>query len=86
MDFNFFRRKKENNLNLFQLEPSQIIVPQPQRFNNVEFCFQFDDENPQVFGTGGEEFTMTIKPQVDGVITFQHEGKKFKIFARETQQ
>lgn len=86
MDFKFFRRKKESNLNLFQLEPTQIIASQPQRFNNVEFCFQFDDEDPQVFGLGGEGFTITIKPQVDGIMTFQHEGKRFKIFAREFQQ
>lgn len=86
MNFKFFRGKEESGLNLFQLEPTQLLTLQPQRFNNVEFCFQFDDGEPQIFGSGSERLTLTIEPQVDGVITFQHEGRRFKIFAREVQQ
>ena len=86
MNFKFFRGKEESGLNLFQLEPTQLLTLQPQRLNNAEFCFQFDDEEPQVFASGNERCTLNIEPQENGVISFQHEGKRFKLFAREVQQ
>lgn len=82
MDFKFFRGS-ENGLSLFRLEPTQILTLRGQRYENVQYCFQFDDEEPQVFGTGSEDLTLRIEPRADGVITFQHQGRRFKIFARE---
>lgn len=60
-----------------------INLYQPRRFNNVEFCFQFDDEEPVSFGTGTNDLHIHISPTPNGNITFNNNGKVFKIFARE---
>lgn len=86
MGFKFFRGDNENTLNLFRLEPTQLLTLTPQTFNNVEFCFQFDNEEPQVFAAGSERLTLNIEPQENGNISFNHQGRTFKIFARERQQ
>ena len=85
MEFKFLRG---NSSSLFQLEPMQTLSLRPYlRFNpqNVEFCFQFDDEEPPVFASGPNECHITINPTAEGNIHFHHNGRIFKLFARERQ-
>lgn len=84
MDFKFLRGKENNHF--LTLEPMQVLSLRPQQQNlNNEYCFQFDDDEPFVFGTGGGDLTITITPTTDGNITFEHNNRTFKIFARERQ-
>ena len=80
-DFKFF---KDNDTQLYF--GNSLLTIQPQiTYDNVEFCFQFDDEEPTVFSHGTEEITIKIEPTSGGHITFTTNDKKFKIFARERQ-
>ena len=83
MNFKFFKGKEE--FGILSLEPMQVLSLRNERHNNNEYCFQFDDEEPYVFGQGHETLTMTIQPTTGGNISFQHNGRTFKIFARERQ-
>ena len=59
---------------------------QPRFVNNVEFCFQFNDDNPISFGTGPNDLHIHITPTPNGNITFtNNDGQTFKIFARERE-
>jgi hypothetical protein len=79
-DFKFF---KENDTQLCYWND---LLAQPQiRYDNVEFCFQFDDDEPTVFARGTEEISIKIQPTSDGNITFTTNDKQFTIFARERQ-
>ena len=55
------------------------------KFEQTEFCFQFDDDEPQVFAVGNERLTMEISPNNTANITFETNGRIFRIFARERQ-
>jgi len=81
MNFKFFEGK--NNLSLM-LEPTQLLTLTRQRFNpeNVEFCFQFGDEEPIVFATGPNECTIRLSPTSESNITFNDNDRVFKLFAR----
>lgn len=83
-DFKFLRNDESiATFNLMDYEP-QFTIRQP-RFNNVEFCFQFGDEEPVVFGSGPNDLHINISPTPNGNITFNDNGRVFKIFARERQ-
>ena len=82
MNFKFLTENK----NSFQLEPMQVLSLRPHpTFNpqNVEFCFQFDDEEPFVFATGPNECHITLNTTRDGTMSFRNNGRTFKLFARE---
>ena len=82
MNFKFF----QGNNNMFlQLEPTQLLTLNRHRFNpeNVEFCFQFGDDEPVVFATGPNECSIHLNPTTDANIAFNNNGKEFKLFARE---
>jgi hypothetical protein len=81
MNFKFFEGK--NNLSLM-LEPTQLLTLTRQRFNpeNVEFCFQFGDEEPIVFATGPNECSIRLSPTSESNITFNDNDRVFKLFAR----
>jgi len=82
MNFKFF----QGNNNMFlQLEPTQLLTLNRRRFNpeNVEFCFQFGDDEPVVFATGPNECSIRLNPTTDANIAFNNNGKEFKLFARE---
>ncbi len=84
MDFKFLRGNENNHF--LRLEPMQVLSLRPQQQNlNNEYCFQFDDDEPVVFGTGTENLTITVTPTTDGNITFNHNNRTFKIFARGRQ-
>lgn len=50
---------------------------------DCEYCFQFDDDEPQVFADGSNNLTITVTPTTGGYMTFTHGGRSFRIFARE---
>lgn len=80
MNFKFFKGKD----NLFlELEPTQLLSITRQTFDNVEFCFQFDDNDPIVFATGSNECTLRLNNTSEGYITFSDQNNRFKLFARE---
>lgn len=74
-------------------EIGEIKLVEPKKIENCEWCFQFDDDEPQVFAWTDELLTLEEEPKVvftisnleNSYITFQNTqtGKKFKIFARE---
>jgi len=77
MNFKFLRGGEESMGNI-------LTFHQPRFQNNVEFCFQFDDGEPTVFGNGPNDLHIHITP--NGNITFtSNNGQTFKIFARERQ-
>ncbi len=83
MSFKFLRGEEEYGL--LQLEPTQLLTINQPTFTsaNVEFCFQFDDEEPVVFGQGPNDLQIHVSPTPDGNVVFNNNGKTFKIFARE---
>ena len=70
----------------------QIALNQ-EKYEECEWCFQFDEDEPQVFAWTDDELNRDEDPKViftitnvkDSYITFQNgkTGKIFKIFARE---
>ena len=82
MNFKFFEGR--NNISLM-LEPTQLLTLNRQRFNpeNIEFCFQFGDEEPIVFATGPNECSIRLSPTSEANITFNDNDRVFKLFARE---
>jgi hypothetical protein len=85
MNFKLLRGKEEYSF--LQLEPTQLLTITRPTFtpSNVEFCFQFDDEEPVVFGSGPNECSIRLAPSPDGNMTFNNNGRIFKLFARERQ-
>jgi hypothetical protein len=65
-----------------------ITLPKPIVYDNCEWCFQFDDNEPYVFAavenpTETPKVTFTINNTSESTITFTHNDRTFKIFARE---
>jgi hypothetical protein len=83
MSFKFFTGKQDMFLNL---EPTQLLtLTRQEPINNVEFCFQFDDEEPVVFATGPNECHIHLNPTTNSNMSFNDNGRVFKLFARERQ-
>lgn len=87
-DFKFFN-KNDNNLlpvgQFLQLQPlGQILRLQPQvRYEDVEFCFQFGEDEPVPFMSGSEFCQITLDNTSESNMTFTNNGNTFKLFARE---
>jgi len=83
MTFKFFTGKQDMFLNL---EPTQLLtLTRQEPINNVEFCFQFDEEEPVVFATGPNECHIHLSPTTNANMAFNDNGRVFKLFARERQ-
>lgn len=58
-------------------------------FDECEWCFQFDDNEPQVFATGSNRYKeepklmITLTNKVNSNLIFTKDGKTFKIFTRK---
>jgi hypothetical protein len=78
MDFKFF--KGDETPTLLFLQPYPTFIQ-----DNVEFCFQFGDEEPVVFATGPNDCNIRLSPTSNAEMTFNDNGKVFKLFARERQ-
>jgi hypothetical protein len=78
--------KDNDTLLEFSLSANKMLTIQPQiRFHDVEFCFQFNDDEPVVFASGTNECNITISPTTHGNIKFNDNNNVFKMFAREKQ-
>ena len=67
-------------------------IAKPERLEQCEWVFQFDDDEPQIFAWTSEDMTdedptvtFTVSNTKDAYISFTHKvsGKRFKLFARE---
>lgn len=81
-EFKFFRGEDSS---LLMTNDIPRFTFYPTRFEDCEFCFQFNDDEPVVFATGTNECNITINPTQQGNITFNDNNNVFKIFARERQ-
>ena len=78
------------------LEPiGEIKLTQPEKLEHCEWCFQFDEDAPQIFAWTSEDMKNDEEPKViftvsntkDSYITFTHKnGKSFKLFARQLSE
>lgn len=97
-EFKFFNKSDDNFLSVgpvgqfLRLQPlGQILRPQSQvryeqvRYEDVEFCFQFGEDEPVPFMSGSEFCQITLDNTSEGSMTFTDNGNTFKIFARERQ-
>lgn len=76
-----------------KLEPTgELQLAKPERLEQCEWVFQFDEDEPQIFAWTSEDMTdeeptvtFTVSNTKDAYISFTHKvsGKKFKLFARE---
>jgi hypothetical protein len=76
------------NFKFFQSNETSTLYFQPQvTFNpqDVEFCFQFGDEEPVVFASGPNDCSIRLSPTSNSEMTFNDSGRVFKLFARERQ-
>ncbi len=83
------KTKKEEVLTLD--EP--IVSISQKKYEECEWCFQFDEDEPQIFAWTDDDLNKNEDPKViftitnveNSYITFQHgnTGKIFKLFARE---
>jgi hypothetical protein len=74
------------------VDPIGEIKLTQERYEQCEWCFQFDEDEPQIFAwtndgdlTQDPILTFTVSNVKDSYITFQNSktGKVFKLFARE---
>ena len=80
MDFKFFENKKDNLLlsnQFFRIQPAI------QHYDNVEYCFQFGENEPVAFANSTNEISIKITANSEGYITFTDGDNRFTIFARE---
>ena len=87
------KTKKEVIDDVVQLEPmGEIKLAESKKLKDCEWCFQFDEDEAQVFAWTGEDDDTNEEPKViftitnteNSYITFTHKnGKNFKLFARE---
>ena len=77
-----------------QLQPMGSITLSKKKYEECEWCFQFDEDEPQIFAwTDDADLNKNEDPKViftitnveNSYITFQNgkTGKLFKLFARE---
>jgi hypothetical protein len=76
-----------------QLQSIGNITLSQKKYEECEWCFQFDEDEPQVFAWTDDDLSKNEDPKViftitnaeNSYITFQNgtSGKLFKLFARE---
>lgn len=79
--FKFFDKEEPTQSNLL------LFNGLSTRFNpeNVEFCFQFGDDEPVVFASGPNDCNIYLRPTSDANMIFNDNGRVFKLFARERE-
>ena len=76
---------------MIEFKSPEVTLTQ-KKYEECEWCFQFDEDEPQIFAWTGENDSKDEEPKVmftitntkDSYINFTHKnGKSFKLFARE---
>jgi hypothetical protein len=86
------KAKKTKKEEVLKFEEPKVSISQ-KKYEECEWCFQFDDDEPQIFAWTDNELNNNEDPKViftitnveNSYITFQNatSGKLFKLFARE---
>ena len=86
------KAKKTKKEEVVEIE-NPIIQLNQKKYEEWEWCFQFDEDKPQVFAWTDDDLNKSEDPKViftitnveNSYITFQNgeTGKLFKLFARE---
>ena len=86
------KAKKTKKEEVVEIENPTIQLNQ-KKYEECEWCFQFDEDEPQVFAWTDDDLNNSEDPKViftitnveNSYITFQNgkTGKLFKLFARE---
>jgi hypothetical protein len=89
------KTKKEEVVELESPVLDNLTIAQ-KRYDDCEWCFQFDEDEPQVFAWTDDVLDKSEDPKViftitnfeNSYITFQNgkTGKLFKLFARELSE
>ena len=87
------KTKKTKKEEVVQIEPIGEVKLEQKKYEECEWCFQFDEDEPQIFAWTDNESDKNEDPKViftitnleNSYITFQNgkTGKVFKLFARE---
>jgi hypothetical protein len=87
-DFKLGRENEDNSFLFTNNNQTFLTINNTITFNQTEWVFQFDDEEPRVFATQQEEpnLTITLDNTNHASIEFTNNNRRFKLFARERQQ
>jgi hypothetical protein len=72
-------------------EVGDTTQPTPPMIDQTEWCFQFFDNEPVVFGWTNDDTTSSnlvieLRPTMEDALTFSQNGMAFKIFPREMSE
>ena len=85
------KKTKKEEVTIEEQSIGNVTLSQ-KKYEECEWCFQFDSDEPQIFAWTDSEMNKEEDPKViftitnieDSFISFQHKsGKLFKLFARE---
>ena len=74
------------------LQPQgSVQIESPAIITDAEWCFQFFNNEPVVFGWQEENaepapLVLQLQPVKGDVLTFRHNGMEFRIFARDVSE
>ena len=76
---------------LQQQDAGSIESPESKTIEDVEWCFQFFNNEPEVFAWSNEgepagNLSIELKPLKDEGLSFSHNGMAFRIFPREISE
>ncbi len=86
------KTKKTKKEEVLKLEQPNVSISQ-KKYEECEWCFQFDEDTPQIFAWTDDQMNKDEEPKVvftitnveNSFISFTNakSGKSFKLFARE---
>jgi hypothetical protein len=89
------KTKKTKKEEVVEFKSPEVTLRQ-KKYEECEWCFQFDEDEPQVFAWTDDELNKSEDPKViftitnveNSYITFQNgtTGKLFRLFARELSE
>lgn len=74
---------------LYKEQTDLPLFPEAKQFENVEWVFQFDEDEPKLFGSPLDDTKKLVieinNTSTSNICFYDGKGKTFKIFAREKQ-
>ncbi len=83
------KQEKDTKFELVADANTSIGAPEPTKFKDAEWCFQFFNNEPVVFAWSAEDITeptplvIQLQPHSQESIVFRQNGMEFKIFPRQ---